>query len=250
MTDTSTDRVFAETLNQIEPFEFNDAVASVFDDMIERSVPGYRSIVLQTGMLAARFAVPGTACYDLGSSLGAATLSMRHHIERHHQQNAASIPIIALDNSEAMVSRMRERVRNEDSLVSVTAELADITKYDFQPHSVAVMNFTLQFIPLAQRLSILQSLAHNMVSGGVLILSEKIKFSNAQQQQLLTTMYENFKRSNGYSELEISQKRDALEEVLIPETLNDHKQRLLDCGFTSVEVWFQCFNFASLVAIR
>ena len=89
-----------------------------------------------------------------------------------------------------------------------------------------------------------------MISGGALILSEKIKFEDMQQQQLMTSMYENFKRSNGYSELEISQKRDALENVLIPETLSTHKKRLLDSGFTSVEVWFQCFNFASLVAIR
>jgi len=246
----TTDRVFAEPLSQIEPFEFNDAVASVFDDMIERSVPGYRSIVLQTGMLAAKFSVPETACYDLGSSLGAATLSMRHHIERHHQKNAAKIPIIALDNSEAMLSRMRERIRNEDSPVPVHSELADITNHDYQKHSVAVLNFTLQFIPPSQRASTIQSIADNMLDGGALILSEKIKLDNPEQQQLLTMMYENFKRSNGYSELEISQKRDALENVLIPESIDVHKSRLLDCGFKSVEVWFQCFNFASLVAIR
>ena len=250
MTSTPTDRVFAEPLSQIEPFEFNDAVASVFDDMIERSVPGYRSIVLQTGMLAAKFSVPETACYDLGSSLGAATLSMRHHIERHHQKNAAKIPVIALDSSEAMLSRMRERIRNEDSPVPVHTELADITNYPYQDHSVAVLNFTLQFIPLSQRATTLQSIANKMLEGGALILSEKIKLDNPEQQQLLATMYENFKRSNGYSELEISQKRDALENVLIPESLEVHKARLLNCGFKSVEVWFQCFNFASLVAIR
>jgi len=250
VTSTPTDRVFAEPLNQIGPFEFNDAVASVFDDMIERSVPGYRSIVLQTGMLAAKFSVPETACYDLGSSLGAATLSMRHHIERHHKKNAASIPIFALDSSDAMLTRMRERISNEDSPVPVYTELADITNYDYQKHSVAVLNFTLQFIAPSQRAPTIQSIADNMLKGGALILSEKIKLNNPEQQQLLVTMYENFKRSNGYSELEISQKRDALENVLIPESLDVHKKRLLDCGFKSVEVWFQCFNFASLVAIR
>ena len=129
-------------------------------------------------------------------------------------------------------------------------ELADIADYNYQKHSVAVLNFTLQFIPLAVREKTIKSIADNMVSGGALILSEKITFPNPQQQQLLTTMYENFKRANGYSELEISQKRDALENVLIPETLDTHKSRLLDSGFTSVEVWFQCFSFASLVAIR
>lgn len=250
MTDRPTDRVFAEPLSQIKSFEFNDAVASVFDDMIERSVPGYRSIVLQTGMLAGKFSVPGTTCYDLGSSLGAATLSMRHHIEKHHPGKASTISLVALDNSNAMLSRMRDRISNEDSPVPVSTELADISDYHYREHSVAVLNFTLQFIPVAKRALILQSLADNMVSGGALILSEKIRFEDAQQQQLMTSMYENFKRSNGYSELEISQKRDALENVLIPETLQTHKARLLDCGFTSVEVWFQCFNFASLVAIR
>lgn len=250
MTDIPPDRVYAEPRRHIEPFEFNDSVASVFDDMIERSVPGYRSIVLQTGMLAAKFATVDTICYDLGSSLGAATLSMRHQIAALHTDNADRISIVSIDNSEAMLSRMRTRIKEDNNPVSVHTELADIANYNYQKHSVAVLNFTLQFIPLAVREATIKSIADNMVRGGALILSEKITFPNPQQQQLLTTMYENFKRANGYSELEISQKRDALENVLIPETLETHKSRLLDSGFTSVEVWFQCFNFASLVAIR
>ena len=247
---TPTDRVFATLRQRTEPFEFNDSVASVFDDMIERSVPGYRSIVMQTGMLAARFSVPGTVCYDLGSSLGAASLSMRHEIARHHQNDAAKISVIAIDNSEAMLSRMQERIDHDSNPVPLATELADISDYRFKKHSVAVLNFTLQFIPLEARPALIQSIADNMIEGGALILSEKIVFEDPQQQKLLTTMYENFKRANGYSELEISQKRDALENILIPETLSTHKDRLLNSGFKSVEVWFQCFSFASLVAIR
>ena len=250
MTNIPSDRVYADPRQQIEPFEFNDSVASVFDDMIERSVPGYRNIVLQTGMLAAKFAQPDTICYDLGSSLGAATLSMRHQIAAYHNNSATRFSIVSIDNSEAMLSRMRSRIKTDNNPVLVHTELADIADYNYQKHSVAVLNFTLQFIPLAVREKTIKSIADNMVSGGALILSEKITFPNPQQQQLLTTMYENFKRANGYSELEISQKRDALENVLIPETLDTHKSRLLDSGFTSVEVWFQCFSFASLVAIR
>ena len=245
-----TDRVFAEPLQQIERFEFNDAVASVFDDMIERSVPGYRSIVLQTGMLAAKFSVPDTACYDLGSSLGATTFSMRHQIAQHHKAEATRIKLIAIDSSEPMLSRMQEQLAKDPNPVPVQTVLADITKFDYAVHSFAVLNFTLQFVPVESRAATIQSIADKMIPGGALILSEKIAFENTEQQQLLTSMYENFKRANGYSELEISQKRDALEDVLIPETLNDHKSRLLNSGFKSVEVWFQCFNFASLVAIR
>jgi len=250
VTKISSDRVYAEPRQDIEPFTFNDSVASVFDDMIERSVPGYRSIVLQTGMLAAKFSVADTICYDLGSSLGATTLSMRQQIAAYHKEKSDKFSIVSIDNSEAMLSRMKNRIENDDNPVPVHTKLADIATYNYQKHSVAVLNFTLQFIPLAKREPTIKNIADNMVSGGALILSEKIKFPNQQQQQLLTIMYENFKRSNGYSELEISQKRDALENVLIPETLDTHKTRLLNCGFKSVEVWFQCFNFASLVAIR
>jgi len=250
VSELSKDRVFAEPLQRVEAFEFNDTVAAVFDDMIGRSVPGYRSIVLQSGLLAAQFCQPNVCCYDLGASLGASTLAMRHQIEKTHATAASSIPIIAIDNSEAMVNRMRARITKDKSVVPVEIELANLVGYNFLPHRVAVMNFTLQFIPLAQRPPLLIKIAAAMKSGGVLILSEKIAFENPDQQQLHTSMYENYKRANGYSELEISQKRDALEDVLIPETLNTHKQRLRACGFSSVEVWFQCFNFVSLVAIR
>ena len=250
MNTNPSDRVYAEPRKQTEPFEFNDSVASVFDDMIERSIPGYRSIISQTGMLAAKFSVPDTLCYDLGSSLGAATFSMREQLAAYHKNQSNRFSITAIDSSEAMLSRMRTRVEQDDNPVSVTTELADIANYDYKKHSVAVLNFTLQFIPLADRVNTIQAIANNMVSGGALILSEKLIFQDAEQQLLLTSMYENFKRANGYSELEISQKRDALENVLVPETLDTHKARLLDNGFSSVEVWFQCFTFASLVAIR
>ena len=93
-------------------------------------------------------------------------------------------------------------------------------------------------------------LAQKLLPGGALILSEKIRFDDSAQQRLHTDMYENFKRANGYSDLEISQKRDALETVLLPETLETHKKRLLGAGFSSVEVWFQCFNFLSMVALK
>lgn len=248
MTEDTTDRVFATQQSNIEPFEFNSAVASVFDDMIERSVPGYRSIVLQTGLIAAKFATKDSICYDLGCSLGATTFAMCDALQDHRRND--NISIISIDNSEPMLLRMDERLAALQSTVPVNTVLADITEIAFEPHSVAVFNFTLQFIPVSQRAPVLSSIAKNMIPGGALVLSEKLFFEDQQQQRLLTDMYENFKRANGYSELEISQKRDALENVLITESLQTHKKRLLDCGFKSVEVWFQCFNFASLVAIR
>ena len=116
--------------------------------------------------------------------------------------------------------------------------------------SMVVLNFTLQFIPVPQRRELLQNIAAGLRPGGVLVLSEKVAFEDPQHQQLMIELHHNFKRANGYSDLEISQKRSALEDVLIPETLAVHRQRLRDAGFSSVDVWFQCFNFASLIAIK
>jgi len=84
----------------------------------------------------------------------------------------------------------------------------------------------------------------------VMILSEKICFEDSRLEELQTHMYYNFKRLNGYSELEISQKRTALENVLIPDTINAHHQRMKQAGFSTSTVWFQCFNFVSLIALK
>jgi len=113
-----------------------------------------------------------------------------------------------------------------------------------------VLNFTLQFIPLAERQALIDSIYQGLVPGGVLIVSEKICFDDPHHQQLMTELHHNFKKANGYSELEIAQKRTALENVLIPETLQKHKQRFLNAGFNHVDLWFQCFNFASMLALK
>jgi len=274
------DRVFAEPLANIERFAFNDDVASVFSDMIERSVPGYRSIVTQTGLLTARFAVPDSCCYDLGCSLGDSAFAMRHQLNKLDAKNKKGISVVAVDNSSAMLARLKQKLLVADrsvgdgsvsdgsvnnssvaysSPVDSTAKEnavvlrlieADITDLAFDTCSVAVLNFTLQFIPIEKRQALITALAAQLLPGGALILSEKVHFDDSQQQKLHQEMYENFKRANGYSELEISQKRDALENVLVPETLQTHKKRLLNAGFNSVEVWFQCFNFLSIVALK
>lgn len=237
---TSKDNIYAAPLEAVSGFRFDDDVAAVFPDMINRSVPGYSTIIAMTGVLAGRYAQTGTHCYDLGCSLGATTLAMAKHLPE--QQS-----IIAVDNSSAMIQRAGQwldRVQQPVELVQ-----ADVNDIDFQTMSVAAMNFTLQFIPLQQRASLLSRLRTAMVDGGVLILSEKICFADEHLQTLNNELHHEWKRNNGYSDLEISQKRNALENVLIPETLDTHRQRLLDAGFSSVDVWFQCFNFASLVAI-
>lgn len=242
-----TDRLFAQPLGQVPDFVFNEDVARVFPDMIKRSVPGYPTIVENIGVLAGHFAQADSLLYDLGCSLGAVTQALRRHVR------AERCEVIAVDNSAAMVERCREYLQAQDAMFQelLPAQVleADILQLDYQPCSLVAMNFTLQFVPRAQRPALLARIRRALLPGGALILSEKLCFEDAEQQALLTDLHLDFKRANGYSELEIAQKRSAIEHVMQPDTLEQHRQRLLAAGFTRVVPWFQCLNFASLIAL-
>jgi tRNA (cmo5U34)-methyltransferase len=212
--------------------------------MIKRSVPGYTTIIAMTGLMAGKFSTPDSLCYDLGCSLGASTLAMRQHIQ------GAGCRIQAVDNSEAMLDRCRAVIDTDTHDTPVDLLCADVLDTAIENASVVVLNFTLQFIPLKQRDGLVGRIAEGLRPGGILILSEKVYFADPRLNALNIELHHQFKRANGYSDLEIAQKRDSLEDVLIPETLDTHKQRIAGAGYSSCDVWFQCFNFASMVALK
>lgn len=238
------DNIYASPLAEIADFSFDQNVAGVFNDMIRRSVPGYSTVIAMTGVLAESFAQENSVIYDLGCSLGTATLAMRHRV------HAPNCRIIAVDNSPAMLDRARQNLESEDSPIETDLVCADIRDVDIKNASMVVMNFTLQFIPKEERDIIVKKICNGLRPGGAFILSEKFCLQDKQANELLIDLHHQFKKSNGYSDLEISQKRSALENVLVPETLDAHQARLKLCGFARSEVWFQCFNFASIVAVK
>lgn len=240
---TTRDQLYAQPQDMIVDFAFDDAVVRVFPDMIRRSVPGYADIISLIGLLAEQHVQAGSRCYDLGCSLGAATLSMRQRIP-------ADCRIIAVDNAAAMIDSCREHISDDADKAAVELYCANIQDIDITDASVVVLNFTLQFIEPRGRLAVLEQIYAGLRPGGILILSEKLGFEHAPQQTLLEDMQLAFKRANGYSDMEISQKRSALEKVMIPDTLEQHQQRLLEAGFAQSYQWYQAFNFTSIVAIK
>lgn len=240
----SQDNIFASPLSETTEFVFDKNVVDVFPDMINRSVPGYSTIINLIGILAQQHAKANTRLYDLGCSLGAASLSMRHHITED------SCEIISVDNAAAMIERFNKILQRDNSKILVQTQCSDIQDVDINNASVVVMNFTLQFIPLTERKNIITKIYDGLNKGGCLILSEKLAFADENENDIHIDLHHAFKKSNGYSDLEIAQKRNALENVLIPETKETHIQRLKETGFTQVLPWFQCFNFASFIAIK
>ena len=241
MTDfSSTDRVFAKPLSSVKAFKFDAEVTRVFDDMISRSVPGYELLLRMIALYADIFVCDNTNVYDLGCSTGMVSRVISQ------QTTSRKCTIVAVDNSPSMIESCRQT--HNDCAVEWLCE--DIEKVAIKDASMVVLNLTLQFIEPQKRQALLHKIHDGMQSGGVLVLSEKVVYEDAQTQQNMTELYQAFKKLQGYSDLEIAQKRSALEKVLIPDSPQQHRQRLEAAGFTEVYETFHCLNFISYLAIK
>ena len=239
----NTDTIFAQPLNEVKDFRFDEQVADVFPDMISRSVPGYQSILSAIEFLATRYAQPQKRIYDLGCSLGAASLAAAHGAKYNN-------PIYAIDNSQAMLARCGRYIRQFQHASNIQLFENDITQIEISDACMVIMNFTLQFVDPVKRDAMINTIYQGLAPGGVLIIAEKIRHKDPQANDLLVDLHHDFKRQNGYSELEISQKRVALENVMQLDSFSAHQQRMLDAGFQSVALIQQHFNFCAMVAIK
>ena len=241
---SESDDIYAKKRSPLGDFSFDADVARVFPDMIRRSVPGYETIVFLIGCIAGMHAREGSNVYDLGCSLGASTLSM------HSRIDCPGVHYFCVDNSVDMLKGCtevfgRQIPESDYTLVHENVESVEITNA-----SVVVMNFTLQFVDSPERDALVRRIHDGMLDGGVLILSEKVRPDDAVQERFMMSFHDAFKLANGYSGLEISQKRTALERVMKLDSPERHRRRLVDTGFDPVHQWFQGLNFRSFVAIR
>ena len=238
------DKLFAKSRATTSGFRFDEQVVRVFPDMIARSVPGYELVVPMIGLLARRYAQADSRIYDLGCSLGAASLAMSMALRTD------GVEITAVDNSEAMVSRCRENVADSGGSVPIKVQLENMLDTRIENASVVVLNFTLQFLDREQRQTLINRISAGMRKDAVLLISEKICFVDQREQSDQTEWHHDFKRTQGYSDLEIAQKRNALEDVLRPDTEEAHFERFKQAGLSNPRRWFQCFSFVSYIAFK
>jgi tRNA (cmo5U34)-methyltransferase len=239
------DTLFQRPSHEVGGFRFDEQVAQVFPDMIRRSVPGYGQVIGLSALIAKRYAQPHTCLYDLGCSLGATTLAMAEQVTE------PGCRIIAMDDSKAMLERARslatDRLIDPLPIDWVQADIADCA---FEPASVMAMNFTLQFIDPSRRADLVGRIYDALNPGGVLFMAEKVEHASSFAQSTLTDLHRDFKRANGYSELEIANKRQAIETVLISDTSETHLHRLHAAGFSDVVECFHCLNFKAWLAVK
>lgn len=244
MSKSAKDTIYSLPKTRVNDFCFDEAVVDVFPDMIQRSVPGYSTIIDNIGLIAKRKVQNDSNIYDLGCSLGAASLAMRRCVK------AKGCKIIAVDNSPAMVEKCQRHLNAFKSDIPVAIVCDDIMNIEISNASVVVLNFTLQFLEPEQRAALINKIYIGLNPGGILILSEKIRHESSEGDSLLIDLHHEFKRTNGYSELEISQKRTAIENVMKVDSLATHQSRMKSAGFSDIIVWFSCFNFTSMLAVK
>ncbi len=242
----STDAIFAREREKIGDFNFGEETTAVFDDMLSRSVPHYHEIQRMIAELAAEFAQPGTCVVDLGSSTGTSILRLGAAIPK-----SVDVRFVGIDSSPEMIEKARSRLADARFDREVELRLADLNQGVFiENASIVLLVLTLQFVRPLHRERLVRTIRDGLVPGGCLILVEKILGESSTLNRLFIKNYYEMKKRNGYSELEIAQKREALENVLIPYRLEENKELLKRVGFEQSDVFFQWYNFCAMVAVK
>ena len=238
------DRIYAEKKGQVEPFRFNAEVTRVFDDMLNRSVPFYAEIQNRLVQLTESHYQDRSWIYDLGCSHG----NLGVQITRKFKDKTFSM--LAVDSSLPMIAKYASRLQAFKNAGSIHLVCGQMENIRIRNASVVLINLTLQFLDPEKRDALLRKIYQGLNPGGILILTEKIYHDLDMINQIQLSFYKRFKLENGYSELEISQKRDALEKILKPDTVDMHLKRIKQSGFSTADVWFKWFNFTSIMAIK
>lgn len=241
----SEDQVFRNKKEDgVADFKFGEEVVNVFDDMVSRSVPFYGEIQRMIGDLSQDFAVPGTNYYDLGCSTGNSLLAMDHLLDE-------GVAFVGIDESQEMLDKCDQKFKEEGLKRDYKLEYGDLNAgINIDNASVVNLCLTLQFVRPLYRTPLVQSIYDQMNDNGALILVEKVLGEDSMFNRLFIKHYYEMKRRHNYSEMEISQKREALENVLIPYKLEENKDMLFKCGFKSVEVFFKWYNFCGIIAVK
>ena len=246
------DKLFTQIDPQIGEFSFDENVARVFDDMISRSVPLYADVQRSLPVIADLLNHDPIKVVDLGCSTGTSLIHLARSLPNRN------LELIGVDNSQAMLAKLREKLKLLSRLPSDEASLfeqistfqEDIRSFKFSDASIVLMNYTLQFIDAESRPEVLKRICNSLKPDGMMLVSEKVVHQQPEMDDALVSLYFEFKRRQGYSELEISRKRDALENVLVPLTVDQNLDMFREAGFARVEVMLKWFNFATFACYR
>lgn len=241
------DTLFSKNKNTIHDFEFNQEVADVFDDMINRSVPFYKEQHSMIRNIAKKFFIPGTCIYDLGCSTGTTLIDLCRDITQ-------PATFVGYDNSPPMLEKANEKIEQTKLADYINLEYQDLNKdssdIKLDNASVITMLWTLQFVRPQLRENLIKRIYQSLVRGGVFIVAEKILLNDKHINRFLIDIYYDYKKKNEYTDEEIIRKREALENVLVPLSTEENIEMFKKCGFENVDTFFQAYNFAAFLCVK
>ena len=238
------DKLFADKKEKLNDFNFGKETAEVFDDMLERSVPFYRELQRMIGEIACEFAVDGTNIYDLGCSTGITLTTVNEHVKK-------DVTFIGFDYSQEMLDKCKENFIMNNFPGRYELMCRDLNQgVLINNASVVILNLTLQFIRPLYRDQLIKNIYEGLNTNGCLILVEKVLGNNSTFNRMFIEFYYRLKKQKGYSDIEITRKREALENVLIPYRLDENKELLSKNGFSQLDIFYKWYNFCGIVALK
>lgn len=235
------DKIFTDQQSGKKPFEFNEQVANVFDDMLNRSIPFYQESINILCQVVQKFHAPQKIIYDLGCSTGNTLLTVNEKVP--------DVQCIGVDNSAAMIEKFNQKIISlQKKNIEVFCE--DITKTNFKNCGTVILNYILQFLSLTERKKLVEKIFSSLQTNDIVFISEKIVSSDSKMNDFWVEQYFQFKEQNGYSKLEIARKRAALENVLMPLSLEENITLFSKVGFKKIDVLIKWYNFVSFVAVK
>jgi tRNA (cmo5U34)-methyltransferase len=239
----NSDRLFTVPRRAFD-FNFGEETARVFDDMVSRSVPFYGEIQRMVCEIASSFAVSNTNIYDIGCATGTTLKSLDTIID-------PGVHLIGIDNSDDMLAKAEEKLKRSDKNRDIRFINADLNyPVQFNNSSAVIMLLTLQFVRPLKRKRLVKDIHKGLRDDGCLILVEKVTGTSTLLNRLFIEYYYNYKRRMGYSDMEIAQKRESLENILIPYHHEENRNLMLEAGFRYVDEFFRWYNFSGLVAVK
>jgi len=232
------DKVFTKDIKK--QFEFDNEVAAVFDDMIDRSVPFYKENINLSINILKNYLKTQDKVLDLGSSTGTFLINLA--------KLNLKLELVGIDNSSAMIQRAKNKAKAFG--VDITFKEKDFLEYKFNTNKLIIANYTIQFIRPIKREKLISKIYHSLEDNGIFLMSEKLISEDKKLNKILIDIYYDYKKQKGYSEYEISKKREALENVLIPYTEEENKEMLKNAGFKHIETIFRWCNFATFLAFK
>lgn len=240
MKDSKKDNLYKKSFPESHEFKFDDNVSNVFEDMVNRSVPGYEFLINNIGVLSKKFYQPNTNVYDLGSSLCACSKSILNKVENFNGN------IYAVDSSESMINICKKNIKS-DNIKYVNSDICDV---DIINSSIVILNLTLQFVDVKKRTNLLKKIFSQINKNGIIIVTEKISLEKASDDMFFKNFHDFFKENNGYTKEEIDRKKMALADTMEIESEVMHEKRFNLIGCNNFYKWFQCYNFVSWVLIK